>query len=262
MKKLLKAVSAALAAAVMVSLVSISSLAAGIGFENASAVKSGKKYSVSIAEGEASYFIITVSKTGKLRLALNCGIAQANITLLDENETSVQPSDYSSSSGAAWWVDRVEKSSGKSSSGSNASASASGGFSTLYWDHDDKAYNGTLTYELSKGVYYIRMENYKNSGEAGTVTFLPKYPSTAVPSADLTESSAIKAMALSVPAGTSIQLGVSVSSAQGISIKWSTSDSSIVSVSSKGRITARKKGVAVITANVNGSKSKLAIQVT
>lgn len=64
-------------------------------------------------------------------------------------------------------------------------------------------------------------------------------------------------------AGTSIKLKAKVGKKlKGKTIRWSSSNSSVAAVSAKGKVTARKKGKAVITAKVSGTNKKAVCKVT
>ena len=72
----------------------------------------------------------------------------------------------------------------------------------------------------------------------------------------------IERFIISLGKGSSLRLGTVVSSYNGEKIQWSSSNSSVASVTSSGKITAKKAGSAVITAKVADSTAKILIKVT
>ena len=268
MRTVYRLASELLSVIMMISVFTVSSFAAGVGFENAASVKNGREYTTEIAEGGISDYIVTVARAGKLRLNFRSYINQINVAVLDSAEYSLEPTSYDVYSGASWWVDSSAAESAKTSKKSKIYDKIDNkqGYATVFWDTEEKMFDGTLTYDVSKGIYYIRVENLVNSGENGKVTFSPEFPSadqsSSGSSSSGSDNSVISSMAVSVPKGTSLQLGVAVKSTDNLTVSWSSSNRSVATVTSKGKVTARAKGYAVITVSVNGSKAKLTIKVT
>ena len=268
MSKIFRYAAGLLSAVMMMSVLAAVSFAAGVGFENAAAVKNGREYTAEIAEGDIADYIVTVSRAGKLKLNFRSYINQINIAVLDSGENSIEPTDYDNTSGASWWVDSKSAQSAKTSKKSKIYDKIDNkqGYATVFWDTAERAYIGTITFDVSKGIYNIRVENLVNGGETGKITFSPEFPSdeptASGSSSSGSDNSIISSMAVSVPKGTSIQLGVAVRSAENLTVTWSSSNRSVASVTSKGKVTARARGYAVITVSVNGSKARLTIKVT
>lgn len=106
---------------------------------------------------------------------------------------------------------------------------------------------------LEKGTYYICLKKnrfFDNSWNpdngSGDVKFTFKYPSSS-PSSQ-TSSSSNASIAIYIDEGDKIQLSAFVSGKEASSVKWSSSNSKIVKVNSKGRITGVSEGTAVVTA--------------
>lgn len=123
----------------------------------------------------------------------------------------------------------------------------------LYWTYNAATdmYSLKLPVTLNKGTYYLGIYRKKQGSE---YAFTTEYaPSTKYPSMQLS---------INLKKGNTLQLGavISPTSAQK-KLKWSSSKKSIASVSSKGKISAKKKGTAYITAKCNGTKIKVKVVV-
>ena len=120
-----------------------------------------------------------------------------------------------------------------------------------YWTYNEAqgVYFLNLPVTLNKGTYYIRLfRPYQGTEYAFTTEYAP---STKYPSMQLT---------LTLDKGDTLKLGAMISpEAAASKLKWKTSDKKIVSVSSTGKIKAKKTGEATITATCNGSKIKVKV---
>lgn len=126
-----------------------------------------------------------------------------------------------------------------------------------YWDGRaayprDGVFSGYKTYNLTKGTYYL--EVYSSDG--GLVSFTPTYPSSA------STEKKVSYLSATLKKGSTLQLGAVLSDGKAGTAEWSSSKSSVAAVSSKGNITAKAKGTAVITAKVGSSTVKIQIKVT
>ncbi|MBR4096036.1 MAG: Ig-like domain-containing protein [Oscillospiraceae bacterium] len=88
-----------------------------------------------------------------------------------------------------------------------------------------------------------------------SITFT--YPQDKSESSD---SAKITSFTATLKKGSTLQLGT-ILSGEG-TVKWSTSKKSVATVTSKGKITAKAKGTAVITAKTGDSSMKITIKVT
>ncbi|MGN0170023.1 MAG: Ig-like domain-containing protein [Lachnospiraceae bacterium] len=110
-------------------------------------------------------------------------------------------------------------------------------------------YSISFPITLSKGTYYIQVHHYYDQVDFSYSTSFA--PSTRYPSVQLT---------MTLNKGNSLKLGTIISpQSASKKLTWSTSDKSIVSVTSKGKITAKKVGEATITAKCNGTVIKIKV---
>lgn len=125
------------------------------------------------------------------------------------------------------------------------------GYGKTYWTYNAATdlYSLNLPVTLNKGTYYLGIYRwYQGSEYAFTTEYAPstKYP--------------VMQLSITLNTGNSLQLGTIISpDAAKSKLKWSTSDKNTVSVSSKGKIKAKKQGEATITASCNGSKIKIQV---
>lgn len=120
---------------------------------------------------------------------------------------------------------------------------------------DGKYNNAYNTYSinfpitLNKGTYYIQVRHDKDQTDFSYSTSFA--PSTRYPSVQLT---------ITLNKGDSLKLGAIISpQSASKKLTWSTSDKRIVSVTTKGKITAKKVGEATITAKCNGTVIKIKV---
>lgn len=105
---------------------------------------------------------------------------------------------------------------------------------------------------LDEGTYYFRLWT-EYSSNAGTYTYFAKfYPST----------DAGMEICVSLKRGKSIQLGTIFTNSKDKKVTWSSSKKSVAIVSPTGKVTAKKKGTAIIKVfNASGHVSKIKIKV-
>lgn len=128
--------------------------------------------------------------------------------------------------------------------------------------------SGKVSYIVDKGTHYIEVYgNSKKTKESGQTVMKFTYPATSSntskTSGDATIDSAtgkITALTITLKKGSSLQLGTTTSGKG--SVSWSTSKRSVASVSSKGKVTAKAKGSAVITAKLGTTSYAVTIKVS
>lgn len=218
----------------LVSCCSISVGAAAI-FETAKTLKSGKTVKTQIDSGANDDYVIKCTKSGMLTIEYTVGMSIAGIYVFDSDGARVD----------------FEKVTVKTGSYSDRSDHF-----RAYYDKESGVAVGTATYKVKKGTYYIRCSWIQDAGWAyngnGFVSLKADYPSTS--------ESKISYLQISIPKGTSLKLSAIVSGSG--TVKWSSSKSSVASVSSKGTVKAKKKGTAIITAKLGNSSVKIRIKVT
>lgn len=198
----------------------------------AKTIKSDKAVSDEIYNyaGTANYKL-TVAKSGKLKLDVKTEMGTFFLYLFDSEGKAVAISDRKVKTGER---------------GSDIGATQFYG----HYDSDKKLFEGTLTYPVEKGVYYIQIGRGTSSGSG-------KYTLTAsAPAEKSSDSSPI--LTLKAKKGDTIDLGVDDTED---SVTWSSSKKAVASVDKNGTVTAKKKGTAVITAKTGDKSLKVKIVV-
>ena len=127
------------------------------------------------------------------------------------------------------------------------------------WNETIEKFKGSMSYSVKKGTYYIRLSNYSswayNSyNQNGKVTFTAIYPTGS------SSTTKFNYLTISLKKGDTLSLGADITGSG--SITWKSSKSSVASVSSAGKVTAKSKGSAVITAKVGKTTKKIKIVVS
>ena len=125
----------------------------------------------------------------------------------------------------------------------------------LLWADTLKKAAGTVKYSVSKGTYYIRIERY--STDEGKASIKATFPS-----ADAASDVKITSFTLEMKKGDTIQLGTLLSASTDDNVMWKSSKTSVAKVSATGKITAKAKGSATITASVDDSTMKIQVNVS
>lgn len=131
----------------------------------------------------------------------------------------------------------------------------SNGRFNLNWNQATEKIKINVTYQIGKGTYYIRVQhNDWGSGSSGNrkISLTAKFPTVTATKAKIT------CLTLTVNKGSTVQLGALVSPS-GESVKWTSSKTSVATVSSSGKVTAKAKGSATITAKCGTSTQKIKI---
>lgn len=247
MKKIVKILSVLIAAVMALSALGVTAFAESIE-DTAKKISSGKTYTHTFAgeyhEDRADYKIVSKGK-GTLSIKLNATNKYVIFVLFDSNFNTV---DIESTS---------------VTTGSVENGGEGYDYVTYYWNSTGEKIASTTTWNIKKGTYYLRVGNCYYKATSSGVTYSGKTKITATfPSSSSSSSVKISYLSIEIPKGTKMQLGAVLSAKTNSSIKWSTSKSSVVSVTSKGKITAKKKGTAIITAKLGSSTMKIKIKVT
>ena len=221
----IKRIAAAVLAAVMVVMTMAMTASADSVFDTAKNVGSGKKVTKTMKNGETMDYKFTPSKKGTATVKVT---AKSNTFYIYVNDEDGNEIKYES-----------DISMGRTNTFD---------YTNHYWSDKSETYKGTIKWDVkAKKTYYIRI---KQIGGKGTGKFEAsfKYPTSDSSSDD----SAF--LTCTVKKGGTVQLGSTDADA-----KWSTSNKSVATVSSKGLIKGVKKGEAIIT--VKGSSQTLKIKV-
>ena len=139
---------------------------------------------------------------------------------------------------------------------------------TLLRDGKKKKINGVVTFNIKKGTNYVEIYGNKNGGkESGESAIKFAYPAS---SSNTTNSSGeavvdsalgrINSITVSLKKGKTLQLGATTSGRG--AVKWTTSKRSVATVSSKGKVTAKAKGTAIITAKLGSTSFSITVKVS
>ena len=230
----IKRIAAALVAAVMVVMAMATTVSAANMFTTAKNVDTGKKITTTVGydghDGKSTAYKFTPTKKGTAKLKVTAEAHMFYFTIYDEDgnmldiERDVSMGDYNRYDG------------------------------TCNWNGSTGVFKATFTFSVAaKKTYYVWVERpYSYSSEKGSGKFEISfsYP-TETKAADDT------LLTYTLKKGKTIQFGATASDA-----KWSTSNKSVATVSSKGLIKGVKKGEAVITLKGGSQTVKIKIIVT
>lgn len=118
------------------------------------------------------------------------------------------------------------------------------------WDTYSDCIYGT---NYGAGTYYLRLWTDYYAG-GGTYTYFAKFTPTSDASIEI---------CIPLKKGKSVQLGTIFTNSKDKKVTWSSSKSSVATVSASGKVTAKKKGTAIIKVfNSSGLVSKIKVKVT
>lgn len=243
--KFKKIIAVALAAVMAAAALMISASAESIA-DTAKSRKSGDSFTIKLADGTAHDYKIKLTKSGDLEIKLTSAAQQTCISVYDADGNTLS---YSKSA----------------SSATTGSINSSG---ECDWNNTLEKFKGTVVYkDLDKGTYYIRIkrdsgwfaqDRYSGQGKA-TIKFVFPGESADSDNSDSMSNVEISALQLTLEEDDDILLSA-VTNGSG-TVKWSSSDESVATVSSKGKVRAKSVGTAVITAKCGKSTAKIQIKV-
>ena len=233
MSKIKKITAILLSAVMLVCCLSVGAGAESIA-DTAKAISSGKTYTAKLYKSsENADYKIKLSKSGDLKLNITTQMYQLDVYLYDTNGNLCGALDFKADTGTTGrglWENKPY----------------------CPWNKTVEKYSGSFKYSLDKGTYYLRLKRYNNTGSE-KVTFKATFPSSDKSSDSDDEADCIT---VQMKKGGTLQL------AFGDDAKWTSSDKSVVTVTSGGKITAKKAGTAVITAKSDSKTDKIKIKVT
>ena len=139
---------------------------------------------------------------------------------------------------------------------------------TVHKDARKSKIQATVYFKVKKGTNYVEIYGDKNgkkeSGESAIkFTYPASSSNTTKSSGDAVLDSAlgrINALTVSLKKGKTLQLGAETSGRG--AVKWTTSKRSVATVSSKGKVTAKAKGTAIITAKLGSTSFSITVKVS
>lgn len=254
MKKFGKFLSVLLAAVMAVSSMCIAASAASASdselakLEKGTSVKSGATFTRKSSSSKSKTYKITANKSGYLTIEFESTAPSIFLRVSDADGKRV--------SGAA------------TINGGSARLDSKSTEITITRDARKDTTKGTVSYRIEKGVNYIEVYgNNKKAKESGQTVMKFTYPAsssnTSKTSSEATLDTAMgkmTALTVTVKKGSTLQLGAVVSGKGTVS--WSTSKRSVATVSSKGKVTAKAKGSAVITAKLGSTSYAITVKVS
>ena len=249
MKKITKILSVLMAAVMLMTALCVPAYAADE-FEKAKLIDSGKKVSFTTkyndydntgkgwGTGIPNTFKVKLSKDGTLKLTVVSQTQSIYVQLLNADGTEYV--DYSKMNCTTGTAQRIYD-----------------GYAWIHWDGGLKKSKTVMEYKVKKGTYFVRVMGSSNREIAGKTSVTFSYPQEKEESS---ASAKITSFTVTLKKGDTLQLGT-ILSGEG-TVKWSTSKKAVATVSSKGKITAKAKGTAVITAKTGDSSMKITIKVT
>lgn len=242
MKKFVKILSVLMSAVILVTALCVPVSAASIE-DTAKAIDSGKKVSFT-PENKAGYpkykdYKVTLSEKGTLKLTFDSVAQYLYVVIYNSNGEKVELSDKTASTGSVSYSSYSKK-------------------ATLKWNSTIEKLKGTLSYKsLPKGTYYVRIWT-EYPWETGKTSVSFTYPQET--EEETASEGKISYLSVTLKAGDTLQLGAVVDG-EG-TVTWSTSKKAVATVTTKGKITAKSAGTAIITAKLGSSSVKIKIKVT
>lgn len=201
-------------------------------FENSQALTMDSKQTAQLdVKGEEAVYRFNVNKNGTFKLNCVPDNMNAEFTLFKDEET------------------------GKAKI-ANTTGTVNAGGKDDFMLVTDKFEKSTATYDLTSGTYYLRVKRDDNDVWGSTVSFTPSFKASSSKNA----KGEISYLSLTVKKGSEFQLGT-VMSEEG-DVTWSSSKEKVATVSKTGKIVAKKKGTAIITAKTGTNSMKIKITVS
>ena len=235
--KIFRKIAAVLSAAVIaVSACASMAVTAGADsiYDTAKAISSGKSVSTILpAYNDTADYKITVSGSGTLKFSIESQMKELYMYVYDSDGNKISTIANTDTSGY----------------------SADIGVKSHYmvWNNTVEKYKGAVSYSVKSGTYYIRFNRTSSSGN-GKLTFTATYPTGS------SSKAKINYITLNLSKGDSLSLGADMTGSG--TVTWQSSNSSAVSVTSSGRVTAKGYGSAIITAKVGKTTKKIKIVVS
>ena len=208
-------------------------------FARAKALTSGKKYTIDFDYYEDERYDGLLYKinadAGELKIKLETSDGYGSIIVMNSKSESITASKSTAVTGETAIYDSYYDSKAKFRFDSN---------------YLMEEFKGTVTYTLTKGTYYILIDT-----TCDIISFTATYKVYTAPVK-------INSLCLTVPKGSAVKLGSVLTAATDKTVTWTSSKTSVAAVTSKGKVTAKAAGTAVITAKLGSSSVKITIKVT
>ena len=230
-----KIIAVLLVAVIALTSVSVTSFASP--YDEAIAIDSGETVEGKIDPGESIYYEITTKSSGTLTVTWSYGSMWSCLYVYDED-------------GAYIPVETIEIKAGRLWSGGEGEDRIEG-----KWSGASERFSVTSTYKVTQGTYYIHCEDGSSYSKDGNhkSKITATYPTE---SNDVT----ISYLGLTMKKGDTLQLSAILTGGKE-KTTWTSSKKTVASITSSGKVTAKKKGSTIITAKCGDSVAKLNITV-
>lgn len=230
--KIMKKIAAALVAAVMAITAFAVTASADSIYDTAKEITSGKENKITgVGYGSCVDYKVKVTKSGMINLNITAGFNYGSLWVYDSEGNALSYESYEMISGEMYSTDNQE----------------------LYvkWNAATEKIKFKASYSVSRGTYYIRFKHAGVYDGDNKVSLTATFPSATVSKAK------ISYLTLKVSQGDVAELGTVLSGSG--SVEWTSSKASVATVNSSGKVTAKAKGSAIITAKCGSSKQKIKI---
>lgn len=200
-------------------------------FDSAKEVTNGKKYTAKLSEKEKNHsYKVNVNSKGTLIVSITSDVKYMDFYVYDSDGTQIDEDSKEIKTG-------------------NYKTTWDGG-KTSVTDGNTGTFKGDIKYSVKKGTYYLYFKRTPYLEHNGKFSFSVKTPDSSSSSSVSAPKATVK---LYMDAGSKVDLGA-VSSGKDVTASWTSSDSKVAKVSSKGTVTAVSSGTCTITWK-NGSTS-------
>lgn len=244
--KFKKIIAAALAAVVTAAALMLPASAESIA-DTAKSKKSGDSFSIKLNNTDDHDYKVKLTKSGDLKINLTSAAATTNIYVYDADGNKLLPTSSA-----------CKDTTGKSYKSTFSS------YTYCEWNSAMEKYKGVITYtDLDKGTYYIRINkgSYVSYSGQGKATIKFTFPGEAADSDDSDSASDGEITMLQFTLEEDDDLTLSAVKKGSGTVQWTSSDESVATVNSRGRVRAVSEGTAVITAKCGSSTQKIQIRV-
>lgn len=238
--KMIKKVAAILSAALIAVTAMAVTAFAGDTIDTAESISNGDKITKTV-NAKVHYYKLKSSGKGNLVIDLYSKVKSNNavsvsLNVYDKDGNEILANDYSATVGEAIQYSNC-----------------------LDFDYNRLVGNteGTATYLIKKGTYYLKLSysgaRANDDYGSSTVTFTATFPSS-------TEAAKFNYMTINLKKGDTLSLGADLTGTGDVT--WKSSKPTVASVSSSGKVTAKAKGSAIISAKCGKTTKKIKIVVS
>ncbi|MGN1108543.1 MAG: Ig-like domain-containing protein [Oscillospiraceae bacterium] len=237
MKKVKRILALVLAAVMMMTVLSATSFADQ--YDSAKALTSGKAVSGELARDNSITYKFTTNKEGTLKFDYSTSIKWLEVRVFDED-------------GAEISVDTLDVKVGKIIAGGEGNK-----FIDTEWNSSTQKTTASATFNVGKGTYYIKLwsplsYSLSMNTESAAYKFTATFPSS-------TKTTEFSYLGITLKKGATMQLEAVNADAKNTT--WTSSKKKVATVSSTGKITAKKAGTTIITCKCGDVTVKLKVTV-